>query len=152
MANVNEYHQRPFAQRFGAMGDKGEGAYLERHPTAHRLGVSRPAFSMKDMSANLRYTPDYLLPDGMYEVMGFSSRGNDSLKLKFEKLDALRAWNYIAPTFLWVWDSGRKESYCAPIQSWADACYQSGTREKFDDNDRPYWNLPRVYFPTGVEA
>ena len=97
---AREYHQQPFSTRYGVLGDVAELAFMEAHPHAHRLGLNRPAFSMKDMTDNMRYTPDFMLGDGFYEVMGFSSRGNDSLKLKFEKLDALRSWADIGPTFL----------------------------------------------------
>ena len=147
---MTEYHERPFNQRIGAMGDKAEAAFTEVNPNAHRLGLNRPALNMRVMHANLRYTPDFLLEDGAYEVMGFSSRGNGTLKLKFDKADALRSWDMLIPTFLWVYDSGMRRYWCAPIRMWLDACYDHATRERFSDNDNLYWDLPFVHFPGGA--
>lgn len=144
---MSEYYTQPFHLRYAALGDTAETAFLTTHPKAHRLGLSRPQLSVIKMDPNLRYTPDFMLEDGAYEVMGFSSRGNGSLKLKFEKADALRSWDMLIPTHLWVYDSGRKRYWCAPIRDWLDACYHSGERLHFADNHRPYWNLPHAHFP-----
>jgi hypothetical protein len=145
---VSEYYERPFAARYAAMGDKAESAFSSLHPRAHRLGLNRPSLNMSRMSPEMRYTPDYLLESGAIEVMGFSTRGNGSLKLKCEKLDALRAWSALMPTALWVYDSGKERYWTAPIADWAEACYQHAERLFFPDNLRPYWNLPYQHFPS----
>lgn len=145
---MNEYYERPFAARYGVMGDKAESAFAALQPKAHRLGLNRPSLNMSKMAATMRYTPDYMTEDGAYEIMGFSSRGNASLKLKCEKLDALQAWAMLMPTVLWVYDSAKHRYWSAPIAVWADACYQHGERLFFPDNMRPYWNLPMEKFPS----
>ena len=145
---MSEYYERPFAARYAAMGDKAETAFSSLHPKAHRLGLNRPSLNMARMTAPMRYTPDFLIEAGAVEVMGFSSRGNAALKLKCEKLDALRAWSALMPTMLWVYDSGRERYWTAPIAEWADACYDHAERLFFPDNLRPYWNLPFNHFPS----
>jgi hypothetical protein len=149
---VSAYYQRSFAERFGAMGDKAEAAFTQVNPTAHRVGLCRPAFSLRDVDANLRYAPDYMTPDGFVEVMGFSSRGSGTLKLKYEKADALRAWNMLAPVSMFVFDSGGKRYWIAPINDWLAACYKHATHQRFEDDDRPYFDLPYPYFPSQPQA
>jgi hypothetical protein len=144
---MTAYHERSFAQRFGAMGDKAEAIFLELNPTAHRLGLNRPEFSMAGMSADMRYTPDFLTRDNFVEVMGFSSRGNNTLKLKFDKADALVRWSILGPVILWVYDSGAKRYWQSPIQDWVKACYEHGERCSFPDNRALYWDLPSSLFP-----
>lgn len=144
---MTEFHERPFPARFAVMGDKAEGAFEGLHPNAHRLGLNRPNMSMAKMPATMRYAPDYMIEDMAVEVMGFSSRGNASLKLKCEKLDALQAWALIMPVNLWVYDSARNRYWTAPIRQWATMCQSHAERLFFPDNMRPYWNLPMTAFP-----
>ena len=130
------------------MGDAAEAAFLAEFPKAHRTGLDRPSFSMKSMPSNLRNLPDFLLPTGFHEVMGFSSRGkNPTLKLKLEKADALKAWAFLGDVFLFVWDSSGKQWWHAPIEDWLLACYHHADVEVFPDNNAPYWNLPWEFFP-----
>jgi hypothetical protein len=129
------------------MGDLAEGAFLVCHPQAHRLGFNRPSLNFRKMNARIRYTPDFLMEDGAYEVMGFASRGNNVLKLKLEKLTALIQWDLVIPTMLWVHDSSTKTAFCAPINWWAEACHDHGEIKRFKDNNRAYWELPAEHFP-----
>lgn len=149
---MTAFHQQPFKTRWMQMGDKAEAAFVTRYPNAHRLGLDRTSLNVKTMPARLRYTPDFLLEDGAYEVMGFASRGNNVLKLKCEKIDALRDWSIVIPTFLWVRDSSTDRIWCAPINEWATACYQQGERKHFDDNNRAYWELAPIDFPIECHA
>jgi hypothetical protein len=144
---VTEFHERPFAARYAAMGDRAETAFSSLHPKAHRMGFNRPSMNLGKMTATMRYTPDYLTEDGAFEVMGFSSRGNAALKLKCEKLDALQKWDMLMPTFLWVFDSARNRCWQARISVWGEACQQHAERMFFPDNMRPYWNLGIDRFP-----
>ena len=144
---MTEYFEQPFSTRYHQLGDKAEGVFAGLHPRAHRLGLNRPSLNLGKMHPNLRYTPDFLTEDGAYEVMGFSSRGNGTLKLKFDKADALRSWDMLIPTYLWVYDSGARRYWVAPINDWLNVCYERADREFFPDNGRPYWNLPWTTFP-----
>lgn len=147
---MTEFHRQEFSTRFAKLGDQAEAAFLSVYPKAHRTGLDRPSFSMKGMPSRLRNIPDFLLPDGFVEVMGFSSRGNGTLKLKLEKADALKAWDLIGPVNLFVYDSGGKKYYQAPIRDWLDACYLHADREAFDDNGALYWNLHHRHFPVAA--
>lgn len=149
---MTEFHQRPFNQRWSQMGDKAEGAFLEQHPNAHRIGLDRTPLNTRLMTERQRYLPDFMLEDGWYEVMGFASRGNNVLKLKCEKIEALRDWNILVPTFLWVRDSSTGRVWCAPVDQWATACYQHGDRRHFEDNNRAYWELTPAQFPVTLEV
>jgi hypothetical protein len=145
---VTQYFERPFSHRLGALGDKAEGVFQGLHPNAHSLGLRRPALNVGRMPAVLRYTPDFMLEDRAVEVMGFSSKGSATLKLKLEKADALRAWDLLMPTFLWVYDSGKQRYWTARVSDWLDSCHSHAERAFFADNKRPYWNLGIEYFPS----
>jgi hypothetical protein len=129
------------------MGDLAESAFLVCHPQAHVLGLRRPSLNFRKMHARIRYTPDFLLEDGAYEVMGYASRGNNVLKLKLDKLAALCQWDLVIPTNLWVYDSSTKTPCCAPINSWAEACHDHGEIKRFKDNSKAYWELRPEHFP-----
>jgi len=146
-ASAVQFHERPFVQRWGQMGDAAEQAFLEQHPNAHRTGLDRTALNVRRMDDNQRYAPDYMIEDGYYEVMGYASRGNNVLKLKMDKLEALRAWEAIGPVYLWVRDSSTGNVTCAPIRQWAKQCAQHAERKFFPDNNRPYWELKPEHFP-----
>lgn len=143
---MTAFHERPFSQRFSALGDQAESAFIQVNPAAHPLGLRRPSLNLRETLVNLRNTPDFLLEDGLYEVMGFTSRSG-SLKLKFEKAHSLLMWDHVAPTNLWVYDSYKSRYWCAPIRQWLDRCYVDGVVARFPDNDQPYWALTCSNFP-----
>lgn len=153
MANERvPYNEQHFSTRFSQMGDIAEGAFERVNPTAHRLGMNRPAFNMMTMKPVIRNTPDYLLPSGFYEVMGISSRGDGTLKLKFEKIQSLMSWSLLHPCYLWVWDSSKKRWWCDSIQDWNMACEQHAEVDRFPDNNKPYWKLHYSNFPSGPNS
>ena len=143
----NPFHTRSFGNRFADMGDRAEAAFTRVHPKAQHTGLLRPEFSMSRMDARLRYAPDYTLPDGLYEVQGFSSRGDGCLKTKLEKTDALQAWRAIGDVHLWVYDSHRDVYWEAELPDWMEAFHAHATVERFADNGRAYWKLHYTNFP-----
>lgn len=145
---MTEFHQQSWGARYQRMGSTAETAFLETYPHAHRLGIDRPEFPVARLPVFFRQAPDFLLADGAYEVMGVSSRAkNPTLKLKFEKLEILEMWNAFGDTYLWVWDSAKKQSVCASITDWSTLCHAYGTVSRFEDNNKPYWSLPITHFP-----
>lgn len=146
------FFERGFGARYAQMGDIAEGAFESVNPTAHRLGLCRPDFAVSTLKPILRNTPDYLLPSGFYEVMGISSRGDGTLKLKFEKIESLQCWSLLDHCYLWVWDSGKKRWWCDSIQDWVTACHQHAEVHKFPDNNKPYWKLHYSNFPSGPNS
>lgn len=130
------------------LGDPAEQAFLERHPKAHRLGLCRPSFSMSGMPYTMRYTPDFMLRDRLVECMGIATGGQGTLKVKLEKLAALRFWETIGAVHLWVWDSSTDKCWDAPLHLWEQACWAHGSKEFFPDNNKAYWELRHTDFPT----
>lgn len=130
------------------LGDPAEQAFLQRHPKAHRLGLCRPEFSMNGMPYTMRYTPDFMLRDRLVECMGIATGGQGTLKIKLEKLGALRFWETIGTVHLWVWDSSNDQCWDAPLHMWEKACWEHGSKEFFPDNKKPYWELRYHDFPT----
>ena len=105
------FHEQGWGARYQTMGSTAETAFLGSYPHAHRLGIDRPDFSVRKLPLFFRQAPDFLLPDGAYEVMGVSSRAREpSLKMKHEKLEVLNEWGKYGDVYLWVWDSHKKQS------------------------------------------
>lgn len=142
------FHEQGWGARFQTMGSTAETAFLVSYPHAHRLGIDRPDFPVRKLPLFFRQAPDFLLADGVYEVMGVSSRAREpSLKLKHEKVDVLLEWNKYGDVYLWVWDSAKKQSTCLPIKEWKKICQKHGEVKHFSDNNKPYWDLPVSQFP-----
>ena len=106
MAAVS-FHERTFANRFGAMGDEAESVFEATHPAGYvRFGLNRPPLHMASLPVRVRYAPDYLTSKGFVEVKGC---GRDQrLKVKLENLNALHYWNQLFTTSVFVWDSSKK--------------------------------------------
>jgi hypothetical protein len=96
----------------------------------------------------LRHTPDYLMPNGFFEVMGISTHKNKTtLKLRVEKLDSLNKWLTLGNGYLWVWDSNQHQYWWAPIQDWEYAAWEYAEIKRFSDNNKPYYDLSIDDFP-----
>lgn len=146
------FHTKDFQGRFSTLGDPAEGAFLERNPKAHRVGLCRPEFSMNGMPYTMRYAPDFMLRTHWVECMGIATGGTGTLKIKLEKLNALRMWEVLGPVHLWVWDSSKEQFWDFPIPVWEDACHQHGEKKFFNDNNKAYWDLHHTHFPSGPSA
>lgn len=139
------FHKREWAHRYGMLGDAAEAVFDLVYPKSHNLGLSRPPFSVAGMAAELRYTPDRMLRDRLVEVMGF---GQDRLlKIKTEKLDALKVWGKLAKVDLFVFDQTEHTYYEAPVTAWADACVKHANLATFPEG-KEYWSLHVSHFPS----
>lgn len=101
-----KYRDRPFAQRFGVLGDYAENVYEKVSPLGPtcRHGWRRPSVSMRYMSNELKNKPDYYASTGvLVEVMGLGRDG--ILKLKLDKYEAMKFWNKVQETALFAWNS-----------------------------------------------
>lgn len=134
--------------RYGSMGDTAETAFLGVHPYAHRMGLNRPVFDVRGMADAMRYAPDFMVPDCLYEVMGVASRGDGTLKLKLNKASALQTWQCIGPIRMWIYDSSRKRYWDSPLVDWLKACHKHASVDRFHDNNQPYFALPIENFPS----
>lgn len=142
------YHEQSFNARFGTMGDAAEQQFEVLFPQHHRFGINRPNMHVPSIPPMLRYAPDYMVVSGLVECMGI---GRDAtLKLKFDKLEALHRWEVIAPVSLFVWDSHRSRYWIAQIADWHRACVEHGEVDEFSDNSKPYIRLKSSNFPTAA--
>ena len=109
------FSERPWAERLGAMGDQAEREYEERYPRGWvRAGLRRPPIRVRDLHPYEAQRPDYLTSRGYVEVMGM---GRDQiLKLKVDKLEALRFWRLLGRVYLWVWDSHKRRHVELPLE------------------------------------
>jgi len=148
VVTTSNFREKSWGARYDTMGDIAETAFLNVYPKAHRLGLNRPDFDVRGMADPMRYAPDFMLSDGLYEVMGVASRGDSLLKVKFEKLDALSTWMCIGPVHLFIYDSSRKRYWIAPLRDWSKSCHKHGEVARFPDNRKPYFALHIDDFPT----
>jgi hypothetical protein len=144
---MTTYRDSQWAKRYKTMGDTAEEAFLQVHPYAHRLGLNRPNFDVRGMSEDMRYAPDFMVPDCLYEVMGVASRGDSTLKFKLDKASSLQTWECIGPVRLWIYDSSKKRYWDGSLTEWITACHKAATFERFVDNKKPYFALHISEFP-----
>jgi len=142
---MSQFHEAPFAQRYAIMGDIAESVFEDVEPKHHRLGYNRPPFYVANLPLMLRNLPDYMIKEGLVEVMGIGK--DKTLKLKVEKLRSLLNWQLIANVELFVYDSHRKQYWRAPITEWELACAEYATMDRFPDDLRPYYRLNSDNFP-----
>ena len=142
---MSQFHEAPFAQRYAIMGDIAESVFEDVEPKHHRLGYNRPPFYVANLPLMLRNLLDYMIKEGLVEVMGIGK--DKTLKLKVEKLRSLLNWQLIANVELFVYDSHRKQYWRAPITEWELACAEYATMDRFPDDLRPYYRLNSDNFP-----
>lgn len=142
---MNAFHEKGWNQRFAVLGDAAEGVFDLVYPKNHPLGLNRPPFGMGGMDPVLRYTPDRMIRTGVVEVMGCGRDG--ILKLKHEKLEALKKWAQIMQVDLFVYHQTEEVYYQAPLPKWVRALSAHGTDDAFDDG-KTYVALSTVDFPT----
>lgn len=104
------FNKQAFAQRFQEMGDTAEAIYTQVQPLgkSEPFGWRRPKVTMSNMSNITKNMPDFYAGSGyLVEVMGC---GRDLvLKLKVNKYEALKDWNRIQETTLFVWNSSLRD-------------------------------------------
>jgi hypothetical protein len=134
------------------MGDQSEGVFEYLCDLAGvkyvRYGLNRPPISLRNVSAFVRFTPDYLLGDKLVEVQGFGR--DQKFKLKVDKLQALHAWSLHHPVWLWAWDSKNKRAFGAPIMDIAleanAGAFPQGFFDANTNNPKAYWEIPATWF------
>lgn len=138
------FKDRPFHNRFAAMGDAAEGVFERTYPQGWvRFGLNRPPIAMGSLPAFIRFTPDYLTARGLVEVQGFG--GDQLAKFKRDKLTALIDWHHHFRVDFFLWDSANKryawlrlhdlENYITPHHV---AYFPEGTQ---------YFAIPAVELP-----
>jgi len=139
------FHKADFATRFQTMGDPAESAYDQVYPKSHKLGLNRPGFSMRGMTAAQRYTPDRMFRDRFVECMGCGR--DDTLKIKDEKIEALKQWRMLGPVYLFVWSSKRSLYWEEPLEDWLIALAEHGVPGEFTNDSKTFRGLNVSHFP-----
>lgn len=145
------FHQQSFQNRLATMGDIAEGEFDRVYEgKVHNFGLNRVWVNgdnlyMNDMTVPMRYMPDRMTRDKIFEVMGCGR--DQTLKLKVEKIQALQAWDDIGPTWLFVYDSSNHRYWEAPINLWVQAVGFYGELRTFPEG-KEYWALHTDHFPT----
>lgn len=139
------FHEQSFHTRLGTMGDTAEAVFDHLFPQSHKLGLNRPPFSMAGMLLEMRYVPDRMTREAFVEVMGIG--GDQTLKLKLEKFDALFCWKALGPVDLFVYDQANERWWMAPITDWFRAALLHGTLGEFHDG-KEFAALHADHFPT----
>jgi len=122
------FADRPFGVRIQTMGDIAERKFEEESAVKWvRYGLCRPPINMAMLPPQLRYTPDYLTSQGLIEVQGL---GQDQiLKVKHDKLEALRWWNRVHPVFMFIYDSHKDRYSMLSLKDLTKRCKLSDTQE-----------------------
>ncbi|MGA0710171.1 MAG: hypothetical protein ACO3O7_05735 [Ilumatobacteraceae bacterium] len=126
------------------MGDTAEAAFDRVYPKHHKLGLNRPSFSMAGMDVRLRYTPDRMVRSGFVEVMAIGH--DNTLKIKHEKLDALKVWSDLAPVDLFVYHKPKNLYWQSPIEMWDAEITSHGVEGEFEDGKK-FFGLHCDHFP-----
>ena len=122
------FAEKPFGVRLQTMGDIAERQFEENSAVKWvRYGLCRPPINMAALPPQLRYTPDYLTAQGLVEVQGL---GRDQiLKVKHDKLEALKWWEKVHPVYLFVYDSHNDRSSMLALADLRKKCKLSDTEE-----------------------
>jgi hypothetical protein len=136
------FSNRPWRARERFLGDTSEEAFKDWCNVVGLkwadYGLRRPDLDVSALPLKIRYTPDFIGGDQLYEVMAV---GRDHLlKLKVEKYLALGQWNQEAPTHLWVWNWPMKSGGALPIPSLADVVIGAPDLRSFRDG-KHYWSI-----------
>lgn len=141
------FSEKPYAERFELMGDMAEQRFqewaTENNVPYSVYGLRRPAIPVWQLPAFVRYTPDFVVGEGLMEVQGC---GRDQhIKLKHDKLWALSEWDEKTPVWLWLWNQTWDQvaiinmdgiNYlCRELHSWD---YRT---DGYFDGDKPYTSI-----------
>lgn len=138
------YSDGTWEQREQTLGDPAEKAF--EHWSQHydlgyaRYGLLRPNLNMRELPAEIRYTPDYVTEYGFVEVQGCGQDG--LLKFKHDKLEALKWWDKIYPVTFWLWSSATDLSaQCGLMEVLdrsVDEFYADYRTDGMFDGNKPY--------------
>jgi hypothetical protein len=133
------FSDAPWAARFVSMGDEAESQFEARYGKGfERAGLKRPKIRVRDLHPFEAQRPDYLTSRGYVEVMGMGR--DQTLKLKVDKLEALRFWRLLGRVHLWVWDSHHKRHVELPLER-LEALTRTAKVRQFPEGT-PYYALP----------
>lgn len=135
---METFRLKTFDERIKTMGDIAEQKFEKDAAVKFvRYGLNRPKINMAHLPPEIRHTPDYLTAQGLVEVQGL---GKDQiLKVKHEKLKALKWWSKVHPLYLFIYDSYRERTYMMPFKELIKKCTMSETNH-FPEG-KPYYAM-----------
>lgn len=145
------FRNQSFANRHETMGDIAEAVFDDVYDEqVHDFGLNRfwkngKRLYMNDMSVAMRYMPDRMTKDRIFEVMGFGR--DQTLKVKFEKLQALRRWVAIGPVWLFIYDSANERYWEFTLEALDHAILQHGAAAAFPEG-KEYWGIKAEHLPS----
>lgn len=102
---MTTFAERNWTDRETVLGDPAENAFREwanrQHIPYIKYGMDRPPFPMSQLPAVIRYTPDFLTAERLYEVQGCGR--DQTFKFKHDKLWALHEWHQHMDVWFWLW-------------------------------------------------
>lgn len=133
------FANEPFSHRFQTMGDIAERKFEELCDRKFcRYGLNRPPIHMGSLPLSVRHTPDYLTSESFVEVQGLGS--DQVLKLKLEKMRALRSWHRMHRVVLFVYDSSNDRHANIPLAHLQRMC--KNAEVKLFPEGKEYYAIP----------
>ena len=135
---METFRLKTFDERIKTMGDIAEQKFEKDAAVKFvRYGLNRPQINMAHLPPEIRHTPDYLTSQGLVEVQGL---GKDQiLKIKHEKLKALKWWSEVHPLYLFIYDSYNERTYMMSFQELTKKCKMSETN--YFPEGKPYYAM-----------
>ena len=134
-----KYPDQPWEARLGMLGDRAEREFEARYRNGfERAGHKRPRFRMRDVHPYERQRPDYIVTGAYIEVMGMGEE--QVLKLKIDKLAALRFWRLLMPVRFWIWDSFKRRVIELPLEQVEELIPNAVIA--FFPEGTPYYQIP----------
>ena len=139
------FRDETWEQREKTLGDPAENAFRQwadnRQLAYVRFGLERPPIDMRRVPTMLRYTPDFLTDQGLFEVQGCGQ--DQKFKFKHDKLFALRWWNRQADTTqVWLWNQPLDTCVTCHIEALFRYCWEDATlglrTDGLFDGTKPY--------------
>lgn len=120
---MSQFNEQSWNHRYSKMGDEAENVF-EQVATSMmwgwtRYGLNRPEMRLENVPRMICYTPDYLTEFGFVEVQGVGQ--DQTIKIKIDKLEALRKWDSISDTYqvsLFLWDRTNQMWTMNPIRDY----------------------------------
>jgi hypothetical protein len=130
------------------MGDTAEHRFQEWAATNGMqyavYGLRRPNIPVYYLPPFVRYTPDFVVRHGLMEVQGCGR--DQTIKLKHDKLWALKEWNKSIPVYMWLWNQTWDQIGVTNMDTIFDLTLESARTDdlRIDglfDGDKPYASI-----------
>lgn len=112
-------------------------------------GLRRPKFrqTYKDLSAFIRFTPDFLCEgkENKKFLVECKGCGRDVLKIKLETMDVMEHWTHFAPLWFFIYNSSKNQYALVTYRALMDLCEAAEIKE-FSNDHKKYYHIPTGRF------